>query len=361
MKKKIILLFLTLLHSCSDKTPTPVPPSYPVQIGTVSQKDVPVYIETLGHVESITAIELRSRIEGELTGVFFKQGEEVKQGDLLFTIDPLPYQAALQQAQATLEQNQANLTLATEKVKRYQPLVNDEFYSQIDYETLQVNFAATTALVQQNEAQVKSALINLNYCKIYAPINGMMGLLQVDYGNLVTDGGSVLSTLNQMAPIYVTFSVPEFQLPRIQKYNRENKLKVFVAYEDFTEEVFEGELFMVNNQVDKKTGMITLRATFKNDQRELWPGQFVRARLILYTMPKAVVIPYTAIQVSMNGPLVFVVKDDLTVEQRVVKLGQREDDQIVVLEGLKVDEEIVLEGQLNLYQDAHVFIPMDKK
>jgi multidrug efflux system membrane fusion protein len=320
------------------------------------QKEAPIFIEALGHVDSITAINVKSRIEGELTGVYFTQGREVKKNDLLFTIDPRPYQATLKEAQATLDQNLANLALASEKVKRYRTLAMDEYYSQIDYETLQANYASTSAIVEQNRAQVDSALINLNYCWIYAPIDGMMGILQVDFGNLVANNGDTLSTLNQMAPIYVTFSIPEFQLPQIQKYNAKGTLKVQAAYEDFTDEVFEGKFFMLDNSVDAATGMITLRAIFENTKRELWPGQFIRTRLVLYTVPDAVVVPYTAVQLTQTGPVIFVVKVDNTVDQRKVKLGQREDENVVVLQGLKAGEKIVTEGQLNLFAGAKVAV-----
>lgn len=325
-------------------------------MGTAIQKETPIYIEALGHVDSITRINIKSRIEGELTGVYFTQGQEVKKGDLLFTIDPRPYQAALKEAQATLEENLANLALAEEKVKRYRTLAKSEYYSQIDYETLQANFASAAALVEQNRAQVDTALINLNYCWIYAPIDGMTGLLQVDYGNLVADNGATLSTLNQMAPIYVTFSIPEFKLPQVQKNFSKGELKVLAAYEDFSENVFEGKLFMLDNSVDPNTGMIALRAIFPNCKRELWPGQFIRTRLILTTIPDAVVIPYTAVQMTQNGPVLFIIKDNMTVEQRPITLGQREDGNVIVMKGLMPGEHIVIEGQLNLYNGAKIEI-----
>lgn len=353
MKKWI--LFLLILSACHKKVQPP-PPSYPVKTGQSVQKEAQIYIEALGHVDSITAINVKSRIMGELTGVYFTQGQEIQKDALLFTIDPRPYQAALKEAEATLEQNLANLALAAEKVKRYRLLAKDEYFSQIDYETLQANLAATSAIVEQNRAQVESAKINLNYCWIYAPIDGMMGILQVDYGNLVPDDQTTLTTLNQMSPIYVTFSIPEFQLPRIQRFYRDHNLKVLAAYEDFTHEIFEGKLFMINNSVDENTGMIQMRAIFPNNQRELWPGQFVRTRIILETLPSAVVIPYTSVQLTQNGPVVFVIKEDQTVDQRSVKLGQREDENVIVTDGLKGGETIVLEGQLNLFPGAKVTV-----
>jgi len=361
--RKSILFLSILLASChAKKAPAPTP-SYPVQIGQAIAQDTPLFIEALGHVDSIISINIYSRIEGELTGVFFNQGQEVKKGDLLFTIDPKPYQAALKQAQGALDQSLANLSLAEEKVKRYLLLTKDEFYSQIDYETLQANMAADAALVMENQGQVDSAKINLDYCWIYAPIDGMTGILNIDYGNLIcVSCQNPLVTLNQMAPIFVTFSVPEFQLPRIQKADRDKTLKVIAAYEDFkSSDLFEGALYMLDNTVDAATGMIKLRAIFENSKRELWPGQFIRNRLILNTLKDAVVIPYTAVQVTQTSPIAFVVKDDMTVEQRTVKLGQRTDDQVIVLEGIKAGEKIVLEGQMNLFTGSKVFVPESKK
>ena len=354
--KKWLTLLIIISSACHKKAEAPATPTYPIKVSKSTQKEASIFIETLGHVDSITSIQVKSRIEGELIGVHFKQGDEVNKGDLLFTIDPRPYEAALKEATAHLEQTEANLALAGEKVKRYRTLAKDEYYSQIDYETLQSNFAATSALAEQNRAAVDSALINLNYCWIYAPIDGMMGLLQIDFGNLVKNDGNTLATLNQMAPIYVTFSIPEFQLHRVQKYQREGTLKVLSAYESFKGEVFEGKLYMIDNEVDKNTGMITLRAIYENTKRELWPGQFVRTRLVLHTLPNAVIIPYSAIQLTQKGPVVFVVKSDHTVEQRSINLGQREDENIIITKGLKGGETIVTEGQLNLYNGVKVNI-----
>jgi multidrug efflux system membrane fusion protein len=160
-----------------------------------------------------------------------------------------------------------------------------------------------------------------------------------------------------MAPIFATFSIPEFQLPSVQRAYRQRELKVIAAYDKFEEETFEGTLFMLDNQVDPQTGMIKLRATFNNECRSLWPGQFVRTKLILSTLPNAVVIPFTAVQMTLSEPIVFIVKPDNTIEQRTVKLGQREGNDVIVLNGLKGGETIVLEGQINLYTGAKVFVP----
>lgn len=357
MRYILCLLFLLSFgcHRAKERTP---PPIYPVKVAIAEQKTVPIFIETLGHVESINSVEIKSRVEGELTGVFFEQGQEVKKGSLLFTIDSKPYEAKVKEAQANLEEQKSNLALAAEKVKRYQILANLEYYSQIDYETLQANMASTAALVEQALAQLELASINLDYCWIYAPVEGRMGILEVDRGNLIGNDSNVLNTLNQMAPIYVTFSIPEYQLPQVQRHIKNGPLKVLAAYDDFQREVFSGKLLVIDNTVDPKTGMIVMRAIFDNENRDLWPGQFVRTRVVLYTLDQAVTIPYQAVQLTQEGPVVFVVKEDGRVEQRPVQLGQRDHDSILVLKGVNSKERVVTEGQLNLHDHAQVEIKL---
>lgn len=353
----IINLVLLLFCSACSKKPAPPPPSFPVHIAEAKDQAAPLFLEGLGHVESINSVQIRSRVEGELMNVYFTEGKEVKKNDLLFTIDPRPFEAALKNAQAQLEQSMANLILSEEKVKRYAQLTKDEYYSQIDYETLQANFAADKAIVKQNEANVAEAALELDYCWIYSPIDGLTGILQIDQGNLIAPNGNPIISINQMAPIYVTFSIPEIQLPKVKAAHQKNPLQVLVAFENFKQEIFTGNLQMFDNTVDIATGMIKLRAIFPNEDRALWPGQFVRARLILQTLSHATLIPVTAVQQTQMGPIVYVVKPDQTVEIRKVQLGQREDDWIIVLKGVEPKERIVTEGQINLYQGAKVYVP----
>lgn len=353
----MLLVLLCFSVSCGKKAPPPKR-SYPVTIGKTVQKSVPLFIEALGHVEPIITVQVRSRIEGELMDVYFTEGQEVKKDDLLFTIDPRPYEASLKNAQAALERVTAELILSEEKVKRYAQLTRDEYYSQIDYESLQSSYAANLAAVKQAEANVDTAALNLEYCWIYAPIDGLTGILQIDKGNLVSaDGPQQLITVNQMSPIYVTFSIPEMQLYKVRKANAKGALKTLAAFESFATESFEGKLQMFDNTVDTQTGMINLRAAYENGDRALWPGQFVRIRLITGEAKDAVLIPYSAIQQTQSGPIVYAVKADNTVEIRQIALGQREDDNVIVLKGLKANESIVIEGQLNLFEGASVYVP----
>ncbi len=356
---KIILLLL--ICSCHKKPTTHAVPSYPVKITEVVTKDTPIFIEALGHVQSITSINIYSRIEGELTGIHFIQGKEVKKGDLLFSIDPRPYEAQVKQARGTFEKTLANLALSEEKVKRYKTLAKDEYFSQIDYETLQANFAANMAEKVANQGDVDQAKINLDYCSIFAPIDGKTGILNIDYGNLICAScQNPLVTLNQMSPIFVTFSIPEIELPKIQRA-KDSNLKIVAAYEDFKEdETFEGSLYMLDNTVNQGTGMVKLRGIFENEDRALFPGQFIRTRVILKVLKDAVVIPFTAVQMTQEKPIVFVVKDNMTVDQRTVTLGQRDNASVIVLKGVESGEKIVVEGQMNLYSGSKVFVPGGK-
>lgn len=348
------LMFL-LLFSCTKHPKMAPPPVYPVRTVQVEEKDCPIFLEALGHVDPITSVQIYSRIEGELTGVFFEQGKEVHPGDLLFTIDPKPYLAALQQAQGALEKSLANLALSEEKVRRYQSLAAEDFYSQINYETLQADMAMNQAQVKENQALVDKSQIDLDYCWIYSPIEGKTGILEIDYGNLIfVESNSPLVLVNQMSPIYVTFSLPEIHLPSIRKAQAQGTLQVLASFEDFSSDVFEGELYMLDNEVQASTGMIRLRALFPNTEHSLWPGQFCRNRLILEIKKNALSIPWTAVQMTLNGPIVFVVREDHRVEQRSLKLGQRTKDTVLVLDGLHPKETLVLEGQINLQNGSKV-------
>ncbi len=342
------LIALLLLCACSAKAPPP-PAVYKVKTSLAVEKETPLFLEALGHVEPINSVEVLSRIEGELMEVLFTEGREVSKGDLLFTIDPRPYEIRVREAEAQVQEAQAKLSLAQERVTRYAPLARDEYISQLNYETLQTELTVHQATLARNQATLDHAKLELSYCWIAAPIDGLTGILKIERGNLIgADKGQPLVSLNQMSPIYVTFSIPEVNLPRILQAGPQ--LPVEVSLNDAT---LTGKLQMIDNAVDRKTGMVKLRGIFANDTRMLWPGLFVRSRLILDHI-HATVIPYTAIQVTTSGPLVFVVKPDKTVEARSVQLGQREDLQIIVTQGIHPGETIVTEGQINLVNGAQV-------
>lgn len=358
MKIKIYtILLLFLFFSCSKKEEKKPPLSYAVKIAKAQKMDAPIFLDNIGHVVSVTSIDINSRIEGQLLKVHFEEGDEVKENELLFTIDPRPYENQLAEAQGLLEENVANLYIAKDKLIRNSALVKDDYISQLDYDQLKTDVARIEAIIKQNEASVENAKLNLSYCYIYAPIAGKMGILEIDQGNMIyPDIQSTLTTLNQITPIQVQFTAPEKELPRIQKYFNEGPLTLQVAFEDLAENYIEGKLFMIDNAVDKETGMINLKGVFPNEDRMLWPGKFVKTRLILTIQKDALILPFQAIINTLDGPKIFIVKEDNTVEMRAVQLGQREDENIIIDSGVKEGERVVTEGQLNLYNGVKVTI-----
>lgn len=356
--KKVLLILALAISSCSS-TEVKEPPkiSYPVQVAKVNCRTADIFLETIGHVTSLANVEIRSRVEGELVGVHFKEGQEVRNGELLFTIDPRPFEASLRKSKATLQKTVADLLFAEKKMDRYAGLLKKEYFSEIDYEQILTEVARLRALAEENKAQIEEDQINLDYCHIFSPIDGKTGILKIDKGNLVSkDGQTPLITIQQISPIYVEFSIPEKDFPKVQKYRHKKQLKVRASYKNDDTLDFVGYLDLVNNTVDTQTGMIKLRAIFPNQNKALWPGQFVRTRLCLYELEDACLIPYEAVVLTQKGPLVFVVKDDHTIEIRKVLLGQREHNQIIILEGLKGNEIVVTEGQINLSNGSRVSI-----
>jgi len=357
MKNKIILLitFCLLLSACHKKTKKIAQMKYPVALTVAEQKDTPIFIENIGHVESIIKVDIRSRVEGQLESINFTPGDDVKVGDILFVIDPKPFEADLQKAQATLLENIANLNLAKDKLKRNKELYKKEYISELDFDTLITNVKIYESIVDQNRAEVEVAKLNLNYCYILSPINGMAGILNIDLGNLIgQDSQKSLTTINQIKPIYVVFSVPEKNIPSIKKYEKSSPLKVQASFDNFQTSI-EGSLKIINNQVDEKTASITLKALYDNDAQDLLPGQFINIRLILTIEKDAILIPDQAVQHTPKGPVVFIVEKNNSVQMRNVILGQRQDGTVIIKKGVEKGEKVVTKGQINLVNGALVF------
>jgi len=359
----LIFIFCTLTFSCFQKKKEHTAEiAYPVKVTKAEKKDALIYFDSIGHVESILAVKINSRIEGQLMDVLFKEGDEVKEGDPLLTIDPRPYKAELDKAMGQLDESVANLYIAKDRFIRYKDIAKEEYISQLDFETLTADVAKGEALVKQNQANVENAKLNLEYCYIYAPISGMTGILQIDKGNMIypSDKQDIIS-INQIDPIYVTFTSNQTNLSTIQSISKTAPVKLQVAYEDLAHPDAEGTLDMIDNQVDPATGLITLRAIFKNSERKLWPGKFVKTRLILKIEKDTIVIPFKALHQTSSGPVVFVIKENDTAELRLVELGQRQDDNIIIIKGISENEKVVIDGQLNLAQGTKVTIKTDEK
>lgn len=352
------VFLLLALCSCAKKPAKQQSlPVYPVSVIKAVKQDVPIYSSVIGHVDPITTINVQSRIEGSLLKAYFKEGQIVKKDELLFTIDPRPYEADLQKAKAGYEQALAQLRLSEDKVKRFTPLVEDEYYSQNDFDTLVQNNEANKAQLKETKAEIESAALNLDYCYIYCPVDGVAGFSQIDPGNMIfPNNNSTLVTINQIEPIYVRFFLPENQLQKLFYYRSKNPINIEVTLDDTQDTKVYGKLDMIDNQVDTSTGMITVRGIFENKDHRLWPGEFVPTRLIFKVEKDAIIIPYQAVQSTPKGHVVYVVKDDNTIEIRTVVIGQRENGNIIIQQGLKEDETVVTEGQLNLSNGSKVTI-----
>jgi membrane fusion protein, multidrug efflux system len=329
----------------------------PVTVATVIQKNMPVQLTATGTVEAYSTVSIRAQVGGVITKVSFTQGQDVKQGDPLFTIDPRPLEAALKQAEANLQRDTAQLQNSREQARRYAELVKKQYVSQEQYDQIKTTSDALESVVDADKAAVDNAKVQLSYCYIFAPLDGRTGSLQLNQGNLVrTNDATPLVVINQVNPIYVTFSLPEGNLPEIKARMAQSSLKVLAILPQSPDNPEQGTLTFVDNAVDATTGTIKFRGTFANAGRRLWPGQFVKVLLNLTEQPNAVVIPFQAIQSGQDTQLVFVVKPDRTVEVRPVVVSRTLNGEAVVDKGLKPGEMIVTDGQFLLSAGSRVQI-----
>ena len=350
----IVLLVLALLVLRAflgrQKSPPPPPPR-PVAVAKVVQKDVPRYLDSIGTCTALETVQIQSQVSGQIISRNFQDGADVKKGDPLFTIDPRPYQAALDQAKGQIGQAQSQLVLDQITLKRQQELRARNVTAPQDLDVAQGTVNSDQAKVKSAEAAVAAAQVNLDYCNIRSPIDGRAGLRNVDVGNVVTGGtgGPVLLTIQQLDPIYTDFTVAEPDLPQVRPYLNGPKLKVLTDTPDDSSRPSEGELYFIDNAVQPGAGTVKARAITSNPDRKFWPEEFVRVRLILDTIKSATLVPAQAVQISQDGPYVFVVKPDNTVDIRHVKPGQpQEGDTIVIESGVHADETVVVTGQLAL-------------
>jgi len=349
------LLLLTLLASaCSNgKAKNPVPPP-PVVVGLATKKTVPVELRAIGNVQAFSTVMVKSKVGGELVRVHFAEGQDVKKGDLLFTVVPRPYEAALKEAEANLQRDLARAKNATEDARRYESLIQRKVVSTQLYDKIRSDAEAFEATVVADRAAVENAKIQLDYCSIRSPIDGRTGSLSVKQGNIIKADDITLVVINQITPIDVSFSVPEQFLPEIRKHMASKKLQVEASSPQSEERPEKGTITFFDNAVDTSTGTIRLKGTFANRERKLWPGQFVNTVLTLTEEPDVIVVPSQAIQTGQEGQYVFVVKPDLTVESRQVVAGRTINGETVVRKGLEADERVVTDGQLRLYPGARV-------
>jgi multidrug efflux system membrane fusion protein len=328
----------------------------PVDVATAVKQDVPVQIRAIARVEAFSTVSVKPQVAGQLTAVHFKEGQDVKAGDRLFSLDARPFQAVLDQAEANLARDTAQAEYAAADFARETDLYQRKVATQIEFEQSKANAAATAATVRADQAAVLQARIDLDYCSIRSPIDGRTGALLVYPGNVVKANEVALVVINQVHPIYVTFSVPEQNLAEIRKYQTEGPLAVEALIPQDEGPPERGELSFIDNQVDPQTGTITLKGTFQNESGRLWPGQFVNALLRLHTLPGAVVVPTAAIQTGQSGQFVFVVKQDQTADLRPIVAGLSLDHRTVIRQGIEAGETVVTDGQLRLVPGAKISI-----
>jgi len=337
---------------CGDP-PRSDPPAVPVTVAQVEQRSVPFEVTAPGTVEPLRAAAVTAQVSGMVTSVRFREGDEVRQGEVLAEIDPRPYRNALDQAEAALARDLVQLETARRQVERYRSLARDASIAAETFESLQSTAQGLEATVKSDSANVDNARLNLEYTSIRAPISGRTGSLLIKEGNVVrAQGTGPLVTVNQTRPILVRFAVPAFNLPTIRQY-QDGNLEVRVqANDDATARI--GRLVFVDNTVDTTTGTILLKGQFANADDVLWPGQFVTATLVLYEQKNAVVVPLSAVVDAEAGSYVYVVGEDETAATRPVVVGRAIGEDVIVTDGLAAGETIVTDGQLRLTPGARV-------
>jgi multidrug efflux system membrane fusion protein len=355
----VLLAFILpglLLVSCSRKKPA-APPAASVLVATAETTNVPIQIHAVGRVQAYSTVSVRPQITGEIVKVHFKEGQDVNAGDALFTIDPRPWQALLNQAEANLKRDEAQMMNARLNFERTSNLFQSKIASQQDYDTAQAGYAGAQATVIADNAAITNAEVSLGYTEIRSPINGRTGNLNVKEGNVVKSPDDILVTITQVRPIYVAFAVPEQDLPAVRERAQAESLIVEARLPANAESVARGKLTFIDNTVDTNTGTILLKATFANADSLLWPGQFVQASLTLSNLNNAVIVPSQAVQTGQNGEFVFVLTGADTVEPRTnLVLGINYDGYTVIHSGIRAGEQVVTDGQLRLVAGAHVTV-----
>lgn len=348
--KFALVALLWAAAACSRGNVHALGPAMPAPLVTAvraTTQDVPRYLDEIGRNAAFEAVTVTPQVSGRIVERHFQDGDNLRRGQLLFVIDPRPYKAQVDSAQATLAQAKAALDLAKIQFVRDQEVIGEKAISQQDYDTKKNTVDVDQAQVEAAEAALETAKINLDYCYIHSPIDGRAGARLVDVGNVVQPNTTSLLSIQRLDPIYANFTITEGDLPAVQKQMSSGTLKAAVRLPSDSENAARsGRVEFLDNAVQNGTGTVNLRATLSNSEHHFWPGQFVDVKLVLSTEKGAVLIPNQAAQISQRGPFVYVVKSDDTAELRPVKLGQRQGDQVVVTEGIAPNERVVLAGQM---------------
>ena len=344
-------------HTTSQAAQTAARPSVPVTVIEAAVHDVPIYSHALGTVQALNTVAIRAQVNGQIVSINFRQGQEVHQGDVLAKIDPAPLKAALDQAVAKKTQDEAQLVAAQKDLARFKTLALKSYETQqnVDLQVAKVDTAKAT--IDADQAAIEAAQTQLDYATITAPIDGVVGFRQIDIGNIIhTTDANPLTVLTQIKPTTVICTLPQSYLGLVREAMLRGEVKVVALDQDGKNQVAEGKLLLINNQIDQTTSTIQLKAEFPNEDERLWPGEFVRIRLLITTRKNVVTIPALAMQRGPEGFYVWVVKPDETVEQRPIEAFQADEDIVIATKGLNAGETVVLEGQSRLDAGTHVAI-----
>lgn len=330
----------------------------PVKVATITRGQLPIVLSALGTVTPLATVTVKNQVAGQITQIAFKEGQDVKKGDLLVQIDPRPYQAALTQAEGTQARDDAALANAKLDLARYEELIKEDSVSRQQLDTQRATLRQAEATLKTDQGAIDTARVNLSYTRITSPIDGRVGLRKVDLGNFVSAGDATgLVVITQIHPISVLFPIPEDELaPIAKRFKAGNALTVTVFDRTGTNKLGEGQLVTIDNVVDTTTGTVRLRAQFTNDEELLYPQQFVNVQILVDTLPEALLMPTAGVQRGSQGTYVYVVADGDTVQTRPVKLGPSHEGNIAVLEGLKDGERVVVDGTDRLRDGAKVIV-----
>ena len=350
-----VILWLRVEEPVPQAAAQTASPAIPVTAGTVKVEDVPVFLNGIGTVQAYNSVAIKSRVDGQIVRVDFKEGQDVKEGDPLFQIDPRSYQAAVDQAQAAKQKDEANLAGAQADLERYEKLLTPGWQTRQSYDQQKAQVAQLQAAIKGDEAQINTAKINLGYTDIRSPIDGRLGARLVDKGNIVhANDNTPLVMITELKPIFVSFTLPQESLDDVHENNKQAPLVVRAYSGDGKKELAEGKLTLIDNMIDQATGTIHLKARFDNENERLWPGEFVSLRVILSMRRGVATVPQQTVQQGPNGHYAYVIKPDNTVERRAVEVASIQDGIAVITKGLAENERVVVDGQFRLTEGARV-------
>ncbi len=341
----------------STETAKAAPPSVPVIVTQAAQQDVPIYYDALGTVQALNTVAIRAQVNGQIVSVDFRQGQEVRKGDVLAKIDPAPFQAAFDQAVAKKSEDEAQLIDNEKDLARFKTLVLKNAETQQDVDTQQAKVDTTKATIDADQAAIEAARTQLNYATISAPIDGVVGFRQVDIGNIIhTNDINPLTVLTQIKPCTVIFTLPQGDLGPVREAMLHGTVSVLAFDQENKQQIAEGKLLLINNQIDQNTSTIQLKAEFPNQDERLWPGEFVHIHILITTRKNAVTVPAVALQRGPDGFYVWVIKPDDTAEQRPIEAETVSEDLAIATKGLNAGERVVVDGQSRLDTGTRVAI-----